>query len=152
MQGTCVAMDAPRNISSSTGFHPDRKRILIVEPDESRGAWLRDAVCSDDYSALWIATVSEAWEVLRLEGADLILIAPALGHQSAVAFCDGLHQDPLTAGIPRFILSSFPFALPYQELLDYGIEGIVDRDSTAKDLRRRIAEVLFRLDRGGEFS
>jgi two-component system response regulator RegX3 len=115
-------------------------RILLVEEDRKRAAFLEHVLQRAGFTTLAVETAADALAVSHWARFDLVLLDLALPDGDARAVCDELHGE---CGVPVVMLAESLGAADRDAWLD-GAEDYVVKPARAADVVARIRAVLRR--------
>ncbi len=82
-----------------------QRRVLIVDPENSRDSALAIRLSNDDYEVVGLKGAREAAKMILESGADLVISEINLADMEGIRFCRALRENSATAHIPFFFLT-----------------------------------------------
>ena len=129
------------------------RTVLIIEDDQSLAEQYRISLIDAGFNATIAAGGEEAFEALRLERPDLILLDLVLPRQGGLNLLKELKDDPAFAGIPVIVLSDFGDARNIEQGIAFGAVGHIVKSQTmprevAKEVERSLTVAAIPLEHG----
>jgi two-component system cell cycle response regulator DivK len=103
------------------------ERILLIEDNEVNRRLAGFLLRAKDYQVREAATAKEAFEILRNERVDLIVMDIQLPEMDGLEATAQLKDEPATAKIPVIAVTSYAMAGDREKALAAGCDGYVTK-------------------------
>ena len=122
----------------------DNEKILVVDDEESIRDMLRVALQLAGFEFLEAADVDEAWEIVRKESPDLVLLDWMLPGGSGVDLLRKLRKKDRTVNLPVIMLTAKSHEDNIVQGFDVGADDYVTKPFAPRELIARIRSILRR--------
>ncbi len=122
----------------------DNEKILVVDDEESIRDMLRVALQLAGFEFLEAADVDEAWEIVRKESPDLVLLDWMLPGGSGVDLLRKLRKKDRTVNLPVIMLTAKSHEDNVVQGFDVGADDYVTKPFAPRELIARIRSILRR--------
>ncbi|MGQ0566071.1 MAG: response regulator transcription factor [Gemmobacter sp.] len=119
-----------------------RRRVLIVEDDDSIALALEYLVAQAGYDARRIAHGAEALPCIRATRPDLVLLDVMLPGVSGFDICQGVRGDPALSGVRILMMTARGSAAERRRGLALGADGFVTKPFELRELRDEVNKLL----------
>jgi CheY-like chemotaxis protein len=116
--------------------------ILIVEDNETNQLLVRAVLEMDGYRVALAGSADEAWQELRQDTPDLILMDVQLPGQDGLSLTRDLKADPITAGIPVVALTAHAMNGDRELALEAGCAGYIAKPIDTRTFAGQIRQFL----------
>lgn len=117
--------------------------VLIVDDDESVGAYVQSALRKDTFRTIWASSVDEALRIIAEEPPDLALLDIGLQETgSGLDVLQRLRERSPTQNIPVVMLTGSSDTLDRKRSLEMGADRYLIKPVRPETLRRVVTEML----------
>ncbi|MBN2192331.1 MAG: response regulator [Polyangiaceae bacterium] len=125
-------------------LEPPAAHVLIVDDDDGVRAVVASVLSNAGYLASGVGSAEEAFDRLRTEQVDLVVLDWCLPGVDGVAFCRRLRDDPRLGDIPVLLMSSHCSPCEVSAALAAGADDFVGKPFRAPELGARLLGLLRR--------
>ncbi len=152
-EGSCFTLELPLEIARPDAVHLPRlasleaRKVLVVDDDPVLIEVLREQTESWGMEVRLAYDGPDALEALRAahaEGApfDLVCLDYEMPTMSGFEVASAMQSDAALRDVPRLLLTAMRTTRPQDELREAGLELVVDKPTSALELRRAFALAL----------
>jgi len=123
---------------------PPDARVLIVDDDPDLQRVVSRMLRRDGFSAATVSSAEEAFDRLREEPTDLLVIDWNLPGMTGIEFCRRLKSQRTWARLPVLFLTAHASSQDIVEAFDAGADDFVSKPFRARELAARIHGLLRR--------
>lgn len=118
------------------------KKILIVDDSNTNVVLLEAILVSRGYAIHTALNVDEAYNLIKKERPELILLDLLMPKVSGYQFLDQLKKNQATRDIPVIIVSAVTDALNIQKTFDLGAVDYIEKPVDIKALVAKVEKTL----------
>lgn len=122
----------------------DRRKILVVDSDKVAAVDVCGCLEKFGYEALEAQDGETAWQIMRREKPDLVVLELALPDQDGFEFIRAIRADSSLFRLPIIILSVRASEADKQSGLDVGADDYLTKPFNPRELAARVHAVLRR--------
>jgi putative ABC transport system ATP-binding protein len=122
----------------------DRHKILVVDHDQDTAHYVCRCLEMAGYDALQAHDGETAWQAIRREKPDLVVLEPLLPDQDGLELIHTVRTDPGCTRLPIIILSTRSSEADKRLGLDTGADDYVAKPFNSHELVARVGAVLRR--------
>ncbi len=123
---------------------PADARVLVVDDDPDLQRVVSRMLRSDGFSVAAVSSAEEAFDHLRGESADLLVLDWNLPGMTGIEFCRRLRSQRPWARLPVLFLTAHASSQDIVEAFDAGADDFVSKPFRARELAARIHGLLRR--------
>lgn len=124
------------------GEETRRRRVLVVEDEDSIAIALDFIITREGYDHDRIATGAGALERIRDTHPDLVLLDVMLPEVSGYEICQGVRLDPALADVKILMMTAQGSAIGMKKGLALGADGFIAKPFELKALRAEVRRLL----------
>lgn len=124
------------------------EKILLVEDNEVNRRLMNFLLRSQDYQVYEAATAQQAFEILKVERVDLILMDIQLPGMDGLEATRKLKENPATRDIPVLAVTSYAMNGDQENALAAGCAGYITKPIDKTTFVRQIATCLGKKSQG----
>lgn len=121
-----------------------RRRVLLVEDSPTQAERLRSLIAAEDLDIISVQTAEAALELLKQQGADLVLLDFHLPGMNGNEFCREIRMNVNTRAIPVLMLTVEGSDAAQLKSLDSGADDYLPKSADPDVLRVRVRSLLRR--------
>lgn len=123
---------------------PPDARVLIIDDDPDLQHVVSRMLDGDGFSVCAVSSAEEAFDHLRAESADLLVIDWNLPGMTGIEFCRRLKAERSWARLPVLFLTAHSSSQDIVEAFDAGADDFVSKPFRARELAARVHGLLRR--------
>lgn len=120
----------------------DGTQVLVIDDDVDTQAVVKGLLQSSGYRVLVCDSAERAFDVLRLNRVDLIILEWSLPAMSGVEFCQRIRRDKRLRELPLIFLSTHSSTERLREAFLSGANDYVSKPFRGPELAARVASLL----------
>ena len=118
--------------------------ILIVDDDELIAELARDAMFCAGHTSTWVQTAETAWENLKRQRSDLVLLDQHMPGMTGVSLLRQLRSSPDFYDLPVIMLTAMTGAVDEDRALFAGANDYVRKPFTQNGLANAVDRLLMK--------
>lgn len=115
-------------------------KVLVIEDDAVDRKLVGAVLRTDGHSVRDGSSASDAFEALKYDPPDVILLDLRLPGMDGLSLARQLKSDPATRDIPIVAVTAYPERYPRQAMLDAGCEAFIVKPLDTRALSRQIEQ------------
>lgn len=129
-------------MSTAMNGQVERKRILVVEDDESTQRLLTHFLAGSNYDVVTANSGGEALELLRVQQFDLVLTDLAMPDVSGIQVIKAVKNDLRNRKTPIVVVTAHWLATLSQQAEEVGCDGFIFKPFSKAELLQQIQRHL----------